>query len=66
MKSNRQKQRFCHPKMADLKAWSHGVRKANWDTGVNWDGNLVNRHLCDCLLKEPGVIWERNLVHRDP
>ena len=29
MKSNRQKQRFCHPKMADLKAWSHGVRKAN-------------------------------------
>ena len=26
MKSNRQKQRFCHPKMADLKAWSHGVR----------------------------------------
>ena len=30
MKNNRQKQRFCHPKMADLKAWSHGVRKANW------------------------------------
>ena len=30
MESNRQKQRFCHPKMADLKAWSHGVRKANW------------------------------------
>ena len=29
MKSNRQKQRFCHPKIADLKAWSHGVRKAN-------------------------------------
>ena len=29
IKSNRQKQRFCHPKMADLKAWSHGVRKAN-------------------------------------
>ena len=29
MKSNRQKQRFCHPKMADLKAWSYGVRKAN-------------------------------------
>ena len=27
--SNRQKQQFCHPKMADLKAWSHGVRKAN-------------------------------------
>ena len=31
MKSNRQKQRFCHPKMADLKAWSHGVRKANYE-----------------------------------
>ena len=30
VKSNRQKQRFCHPKMADLKAWSHGVRKANY------------------------------------
>ena len=30
MKSNRQKQRFYHPKMADLKAWSHGVRKANY------------------------------------
>ena len=30
MKSNCQKQRFCHPKMADLKAWSHGVRKANF------------------------------------
>ena len=29
MKGNRQNQRFCHPKMADLKAWSHGVRKAN-------------------------------------
>ena len=32
VKSNRQKQRFCHPKMADLKAWSHGVRKANLHT----------------------------------
>ena len=29
MKNNRQKQRFCHPKMADLKAWSYGVRKVN-------------------------------------
>ena len=32
IKSNRQKQKFCHPKMADLKAWSHGVRKANYIT----------------------------------
>ena len=28
-KKNGQKQRFCQQKMADLKAWSHGVRKAN-------------------------------------
>ena len=35
MKSNRQKQRFCHPKMADLKAWSHGVRKANLNDYCN-------------------------------
>ena len=28
-KSNSQKQRFSPPKMADLKAWSHSVRKAN-------------------------------------
>ena len=35
MKSNRQKQRFCHPKMADLKAWSHGVRKANCVASCN-------------------------------
>ena len=40
MKSNRQKQRFCHPKMADLKAWSHGVRKANCSC-------LEFRHLSD-------------------
>ena len=36
MKSNRQKQRFCHPKMADLKAWSHGVRKANSLFVIRW------------------------------
>ena len=28
IKSNRQKQRL-NPEMADMKAWSHGVRKAN-------------------------------------
>ena len=27
--NNRQKQWFCYPKMADFKAWSHCVRKAN-------------------------------------
>ena len=42
MKSNRQKQRFCHPKMADLKAWSHGVRKANSLFCTNTDNGLLD------------------------
>jgi hypothetical protein len=30
--NNRQKQWFCHPQMADFKAWSHGVRRGNCPT----------------------------------
>ena len=41
MKSNRQKQRFCHPKMADLKAWSHGVRKANYHNSIKYGKNCL-------------------------
>ena len=64
MKSNRQKQRFCHPKMAGLKAWSHSVRKANSlrnmlkrmvkDSGLETDKKLVNhstrKHLVQKLV----------------
>ena len=41
IKSNRQKQRFCHLKMADLKAWSHGVRKANCQYSVTTTPHML-------------------------
>ena len=43
MKSNRQKQRFCHPKMAD----SHGVRKANWMCMETIKGTVSPAERCD-------------------
>ena len=39
--------------------------EVNWDSGVNWDRSLVNRHLCDCSLRDTGVSLDRNLAHRD-
>ena len=55
MKSNRQKQQFCHPKMADLKAWSHGVRKANWEKIILlylYNDIFINMLRCDIALRD--------------
>ena len=38
----------------------------NWHTGKNWDGNLVNSHLCDGSLRDTDLNWDRNLVNRHP
>ena len=32
---------------------------------MNWDRSLVNRHLCNCSLRDTGVSLDRNLAHRD-
>ena len=64
MKSNRQKQRFCHPKMADLKAWSHGVRKANsflaaYSQYAHTSEKLSRKLIIQCVLvvKNKTVKW---------
>ena len=48
IESNSQKQRFSHPKMADLKAWSHGVRKANSMRSLKF--TMMSIILCQCEM----------------
>ena len=39
----------CHPKMAD-KAWSHGVRKANWYSRLMICKSIKSSYFCNLNL----------------